>query len=191
MPLALRLETYLAKKKLTAVEKISRGFSAEIYLVQTQTGKKRALKIERDDSPRRDFIYKESEYLKMANHVQVGPKLIDADYENRVVLMTFVDGIPFGKWALEKTTTKTKLNRCIQSLLKQADQLDRIGLDHGQLAGKGKNILVTKTGQPVIIDFEKASPVRKPHNRGQIESFLFKNPHSFLVKTVKEKTGRE
>ncbi|MFH1663489.1 MAG: hypothetical protein ABH986_01615, partial [archaeon] len=59
---------------------------------------------------------------------------------------------------------------------------------HGQLAGRGVNILVCK-GLPVIIDFEKASIQRKTHNRTVLESFLFKNPHSLITKKVKEILG--
>ena len=66
--------------------------------------------------------------------------------------------------------------------------MDEIGLDHGQLAGKGRNILVRKN-RPVIIDFEKASQVRKPGNFSQLKSFLFLNPHSSISGKVKEILG--
>jgi len=64
--------------------------------------------------------------------------------------------------------------------------MDEIGLDHGQLAGKGANIIVKRNLRPVIIDFEKASQKRKCHNVNQLKSFLFRNPNSEIAKKVKE-----
>ncbi len=187
MTIIERLHSFEAAHKLNIIAKISRGFSAEIHLVTNQRGKKFALKIERDDSGRRDFVYKESEHLRLANTVNVGPRLIETDYENKCILMEFIDGEPFYKWVMNENPSNARLKKCIADLLKQARRLDDVGLDHGQLAGRGKNILVKKNGLPVIIDFEKGSQARKPHNTGQLESFLFKNPHSQLTKTINEK----
>jgi predicted Ser/Thr protein kinase len=63
--------------------------------------------------------------------------------------------------------------------------LTGLGLDHGQIAGRGKNILV-RNDLAVIIDFEKASQVRKCNNENKVKSFLFKSPHSAIVKKVKK-----
>jgi predicted Ser/Thr protein kinase len=76
-------------------------------------------------------------------------------------------------------------------LFRQAKKLDAIGLDHGQLGGKGKNILVKKNGKPIIIDFEKASDHRRVHNQTQLEAFLFKNPHSGIAKRIRALLGKD
>ncbi len=186
MILEERIKQFLSKHKLKAVRKIAHGFAAEVHEVKNARGKRFALKIERDKSRRRDFVHKETEYLKKANSVQVGPALISSDYENKAILMEFIDGEPFYRWVLEKNPSKKKLKHCLQSLLMQAFRLDSIGLDHGQLAGKGKNILVTKSGEPVIIDFEKASLVRRVHNQTQLQSFLFQNPNSAIAQKIRE-----
>jgi predicted Ser/Thr protein kinase len=117
MDLSTRLKTYLDRHRLRAIEKIGRGFAAETHLVRDARGKRSVIKIERDDSPRRDFTYKESEYLRAANTVRVGPKLLDADYDLRCVRMEFIDGVPFGKWLLDenKPPTKTKLRKCVRN----------------------------------------------------------------------------
>ena len=184
------LEKFLKKRKLEISEKISKGYSSEVFLVEDSKGKKFALKVEKGKSPRMGFFTKETAHLKAANSVGVGPKLIDCDEESRAVLMEFIEGITFEKYVFETNVSKKQLHKVITELLKQARKIDKIGLDHGQLAGSGRNILVRK-GRPVIIDFEKASQTRRAGNFNQLKSFLFLNPHSSISKKVREIMGND
>ncbi len=181
-----RLNCFLQAHSLKLVNKISKGFSAEVFEVRNENGKRFALKIEKNKSPRKEMAQKEARFLQKANSVGVGPPLIGFDLENRAILMELIDGIPFGKWVLKESVSKKQLRGIIGSLLLQAQKLDSIGLDHGQLAGKGRNILVQSDSKPVIIDFEKASDKRRVHNRTQLESFLFRNPHSAISVRVRD-----
>ncbi|MBU0635461.1 hypothetical protein KKE06_00355 [Candidatus Micrarchaeota archaeon] len=183
-----RLNDFLKENDLTFVERISKGFSAEVFKVKNKKGRVMALKIEKPKSPRQNMVIKERLFLEKANAIGIGPKLLDCDEENRVVLLEFISGKPFGQWIFE-TNSKKQVQTVTANLLKQAKKLDSLGLDHGQLAVKGKNILVQSNAKPVIIDFEKASLTRGTHNQTQLESFLFKNPHSRITKRVKELIG--
>lgn len=185
-----RLQAYAKAKCLSILKKLAKGYSSEVFLVENSAGQKFALKIEKDKSPRKDMVKKEAANLALANSVGIGPKLFDFDEENRCLLLEYVEGKPFGKWIFEKGVAKKKLQKVVDSLLTQTKKLDKIGLDHGQLAGKGANILVCD-GSPVIIDFEKASQVRKPHNSTQLESFLFKNKFSAIARTVRQIMGKD
>ena len=98
--------------------------------------------------------------------------------------MEFIKGKTFNEW-LFANPSKKELEKCLNELFLQAKKLDEIGLDHGQLAGKGKNILV-RNGLPVIIDFEKASQNRKCHNCTQLEAFIYRNPNSAIAKKINE-----
>jgi putative serine/threonine protein kinase len=184
-----RLSVFLAANSLQFVQRISKGFSSEVFEVRDRNGKRFALKIEKDKSPRREMVQKEARYLAQANAVGVGPNLFGFDLDNRCILMELVEGEPFGKWVLKESVSEKQLRRVVVSLLEQAKKLDSLGLDHGQLAGKGKNILVKPDGEPVIIDFEKASDHRKVHNRTQLGAFLFRNPNSPVAKRVQELLG--
>ena len=184
------LGKFLKKRKLEISEKISKGYSSEVFLVANSNGKKFALKVEKGKSPRMGFFTKETAHLKAANSVGVGPKLIDCDEESRAVLMEFIEGITFEKYVFETNVSKKQLHKVITELLKQARKIDKIGLDHGQLAGSGRNILV-REGKPVIIDFEKASQTRRAGNFNQLKSFLFLNPHSSISKKVREIMGND
>ena len=178
------LELFLDEKKLFFVERVGKGHSSQIFLVKDKNGKKFVAKVERLDSTRFKMAERESEHLKKANSLGIGPKLKLVDLEKRIVLMEFIDGKTFSEWLFLKPGKKV-LEGFVKELFEQATALDKAGLDHGQLAGKGKNILV-RNNKPVIIDWEKGSELRKCHNRAVIEGFLFKNPNSAFARIVKE-----
>ena len=181
-----RLELFLKEKSLFLAEKISKGYSSEIFLVKNKKGKKFALKIEKEKSPRKEMAEREAGNLRLANSAGIGPKLFGFDLEKRIILMEYIEGLTFSKW-LFSNPPKKDLKKILESLLSQAKKLDEIGLDHGQLAGKGKNILIeSKTLKPIIVDFEKASQNRKCGNYNQLFSLFYKNPYSELTKKIKE-----
>ncbi|MCX6799003.1 MAG: hypothetical protein NTW59_02820 [Candidatus Diapherotrites archaeon] len=188
-----RLNGFLKEKRLSLARKLAKGWSSEIFLVRNSKGKKFVAKVEREKSKRWRMAEREAENLTLANSAGVGPKLAGFDLEKRVILMGFVEGKTFSEW-LFSGPKKKQLQSFVRELLKQAKALDKIGLDHGQLAGKGANILVhMRKGKalPVIIDFEKASAARKCHNAAVIEAFLFRNPHGAVAKKVKELLWKE
>ncbi len=178
------LKEFLKQKKLFFEKKLGRGFSSHIFLVKNKKGKYFVVKMEKDDSTRLNMAEKEAENLEKANTIGIGPKLIDTDFEKRIVLMEFIEGPRFSDWVFENPS-ETILTRFVKELQRQTKALDKIGLDHGQLAGRGRNILVRK-GLPVIIDFEKASCNRKCHNFSVIESFLFKSPKGAIAAEIKK-----
>ncbi|MBU2477013.1 hypothetical protein KKG83_06090 [Candidatus Micrarchaeota archaeon] len=184
------LSEFLKKTGLKLDKKIAKGHSSEVFLVKK--GKKSfALKIEKVKSTRKDMAEREVENLLKANSISVGPKLYDFDLKKRIILMEYIKGKTFSSWlfGLKKNKeNKKKLKKFTEELFLQAEKMDKAGLDHGQLAGRGVNILVKKN-LPVIIDFEKASQKRKTHNKTVLESFLLKNPHSEITRKVKEILG--
>ncbi len=182
------LKEFLQEKKLLFEKKLGRGFSSHIFLAKNKKGKYFVIKMEKHDSTRFKMAEREAENLEKVNEVGIGPKLIDTDFEKRIVLMEFIEGPRFSDWIFAEPS-KTVLTHFIKELQRQAKALDKIGLDHGQLAGQGRNILVRK-GMPVIIDFEKASCNRKCHNFSVIESFLFKSPKGAIAAEIKKIMGK-
>jgi putative serine/threonine protein kinase len=181
-----RLRVFLEKKGLFLVKTLAKGFSSRVFLVKDGKGKKFAVKLERFDSPRKDQVEREARNLMKVNRERIGPKLVAWSKKERALLLEYVEGPTFSAWLLEKHPAKKEVKKVVKALLRQAKKLDCMHLDHGQLAGKGKNILVRKA-LPVILDFEKASEKRKPHNVSQLKAFLFCNPHSAIAKKVREK----
>jgi predicted Ser/Thr protein kinase len=121
------LQDFLEKRNLKIVKKVSKGFSAEIFLVENQSGKKFALKVERKDSPRKNMLQKEVSNLKLANSKNIGPKLIGFDESANAVLMEFIDGPTFNEWLFEKNPSKKALKKFVDELLRQARVLDGAG----------------------------------------------------------------
>lgn len=171
---------------MKTLAKIGKGYSSEIFLVEIN-GKKFALKKERQKSPRIDMVKKEAESLLLANSAGIGPRLFAFDLEKKELLLEYIDSFTFSEWLFKHNPSKKRLQKFLSGLFSQAKKLDEIGLDHGQLAGKGKNILVKKRGfSPAIIDFEKASTKRKCHNVSQLKSLVYRSKHSAITKKIAE-----
>ncbi len=169
-------------RELVVQTRISSGRSSDVYRVKDGQNV-RALKIEKTKSPRVNMVKKEVNNLFAANAVNVGPRFFEADAVQKAILMEFVDGEPFGTWAIRAEPKKLLL--VLKKILGQARRLDAAGIDHGQLAGKMHNILVGKKNRVTIIDFEKASQNRKTHNERQLQGFLLRNPGGKLAGLIR------
>jgi len=96
-----RLNEFLAKHRLKLVRLIAKGHSSFVFLVN-RGQKKFALKLEREDSPRRNMLEKEVRNLKKANKLGIGPKLYNYDKKRRIILMEYVEGKTFNEWLFEE-----------------------------------------------------------------------------------------
>lgn len=185
-----RLEAFCDRRKLKPGKLLAKGHSSRIFLVQR--GKKKFIaKVERSDSGREHMLEKEAFNLKLANSEHIGPRLSTYDFFYRILLMEYIEGKTFKEWLFSKKRNKQEVSLVARELLRQGKKLDRLGLDHGQLAGRGVNILVRKGKhpKPVIIDFEKGSTHRKCHNKAVLEAFLFKNKNGAVAKRVRDLLG--
>ena len=175
----------VAGRDFVVLGKISKGYTSDVFLVEDKKHRQFALKAEKQKSPRVNMVEKEALNLLFVNAFGIGPRLECFDPAQRVVVMEFVDGPTFDRWLFQKKPSAKVLSAFVKEALSQAETLDRIGISHGQLAGKGRNILVRKN-TPMIIDFEKASNKRRCRNQNQLRALLFENPNSAIVKRVKE-----
>lgn len=165
-------QAWLRERGYTLPTFHAKGKSAGVWCVR-KNRKKFAVKVEHAKSTRVGMVEKEVENLRAANKLGIGPKLVDSNSALKLILMEFVEGVPLGEW-LQSPRTTASTKRVLRSIFAQAHTLDEGKLDHGQLAGKLHNILVGKSGKIWIIDFEKASLKRKPHNVNQLLS-CFRN----------------
>ncbi len=190
--------------KFEKIKQIAKGWSSYVWLVKTEDGRELVLKEVREKSPRKDLAEREGKMLLLANKAGVGPKAEEVNFEENYVLMEYVKGKKLVDWILsevfEKNTARQVVWEFLKKLYKQLLALDSVNLSHNQLQ-VGKNILVVerigekleKEFVPVIIDFEKASIKENNHtkNIGQIEAFLFYNPHSIVANKMREKLNAE
>ena len=167
---------------------IARGMNAGVWKVK-KGGKFFAAKMAHRKSRRVRMTEKEALYLQMANTLNIGPRLVESDVNENILVMDFVKGIPLAKW-LNKNNSKTLLKKLLVKIFAQARKLDEGKLDHGQLGGKLHNILVDAKNNPHIIDFEKASYVRKPRNVNGLVHTLLSGHTGFSVR-IRESLSEE
>ena len=88
--------------------------------------KKVAVKIRRNDSPRKNLI-KEAGLLKIINKHKIGPKLIA--FSKNFLVMEYLDGEKIGDWvgSLKKKGNFPQLKTVIKKILEDCYGLDRIG----------------------------------------------------------------
>jgi putative serine/threonine protein kinase len=131
--------------------------------------RKIAIKIRRLDAGRKMMLH-EAEMLRIANGVNVGPRLYGVS--DNVLLMQLIDGHGIVDWLAKKPRAKTVKN-ILRNVLEQCWRLDKIGLDHGELSRAPKHIIINSKEEPFIVDFETASVDRKPANVTSVCQFLF------------------
>jgi putative serine/threonine protein kinase len=134
-------------------------------------GKPVALKIRRLDADR-PSMHEEARLLRVANSVNVGPRLITAT--RNFLVMDLFPGAPLFRWAEASGSRSGSVRQVLSNLLSACFRLDAIGLDHGELSHAPKNVLVGGDGKACIVDFESASMVRRMANvTSLLQYFLF------------------
>lgn len=166
--LGVKALEFSGEKQAFNVPVLGKGCVGIVVLAHTESGKI-ALKIRRVDADRARMQH-EAEMLKVANELNVGPKLLGVSHN--FLLTQFIDGELLPKW-LEKCKGKTRLKRVLEEVLEQCWRLDKAGLDHGELSHAPKHVIINGEHRVFIVDFETASLKRKPSNVTSIAQFLF------------------
>jgi len=128
------------------------------------------LKIRRTDANRIN-MYDEVVYQSLANSIGIGPFLVN--YSENFILMEFVRGLNILDWYGRKNTEIDRILKCTVSILEQCFLLDCLKLDHGQLNRTDRHIIISKQGNPTILDFETSSTRRRPSNVTSISQGIF------------------
>jgi len=130
-----------------------------------------ALKMRRSDADR-PSMSEEARLLRLANAVDVGPRLITAT--RNLIAMELVEGIPLFRWAEAAGVRQRTVKHVMSHLLDACFRLDAVGLDHGELSHAPRNVLISHDVEPCIVDFESASMVRRVANvTSLLQYFLF------------------
>ena len=152
--------SFQGKLEIGTINILGKGYVGIVVL--GKIGKKKvAVKIRRNDSPRKN-LKREAELLKIINKHKIGPKLV-ASSKNFLV-MEYLEGKKIGDWvgSLKKKGNSPQLKTVIKKILEDCYSLDRIGLDHGELSNLSKHVIVGR--KITIIDFESSSTDRKVSN---------------------------
>ena len=158
-------------KEIFGVKVLGKGCVGVVVSAQTSTGRV-ALKILRTDADRAGFEH-EASMLKLANSIDVGPRL--HDFSSRFLVMEHLSGLPLPEWVktLAGRGRKNRLKSVLRGLLEACYKLDHLGLDHGELSRAPKHIIVGEHDSVEIVDFETASDKRRPSNVTSLCQYLF------------------
>lgn len=158
--LGIRSVTFSGHTVLNNLPVLGKGYVGVVLL--SKLGKNQvALKIRRIDSSR-DDMKNEAKLLKLANQVNVGPKVIDSS--KNFIIMEYVEGKKIIDWVRELNGrgSSAKLKTVIRKVLEDCYRMDKANLDHGELSYIHKHVIVGRS--PCIIDFESSSVNRRTSN---------------------------
>ena len=159
--LGVKSVAFFGSSTINNLQVLGKGYVGIVILAKKRTNLI-ALKIRRTDSQRKE-MKNESKLLKLANNVNVGPKLIDVS--KNFVLMEYLEGEKIGQWVktLRGKGSSKKTKWVIKQILEDCFRLDQMGFDHGELSSISKHVIIGKS-KATIIDFESSSTNRRVSN---------------------------
>jgi len=147
---------------------LGKGFVG-IVVIAHLNGQKVAIKIRRMDADRADLLH-EAAMITKANSIGVAPVLVAAS--KNFLLMQLIDGELLPNW-LKTNKNNSAVKQVLTEILEQCFRLDELGLDHGELSKAPKHLLVDKSGNAFIVDFETSSVTRRVANVTAVCQYLF------------------
>jgi putative serine/threonine protein kinase len=186
--LGIRSFSFTGSTTLNNLPVLGKGYVGVVVL-SNQGKSKVALKIRRIDSSRSE-MGAEAKLLRLANEVDVGPKLLDSS--KNFIIMEYLEGKKIFDWIrdLKGRGSAAKLRDMIRKVLEDCYTLDKIRLDHGELSHLHKHVII---GSKVsIIDFESASVNRRTSNvTSATQSIFIGSGIANLVKKIIKEPNRK
>ena len=121
------------------------------------------VKMAREDSPSRDCIIKEKQFLQKLNKYKIGPEVYFAN-NNLLVMEKIIGDIIFN---IDLHSHKY----IIVSILNQCFKMDKLGISKFEMTNPYKHIFINKR-KVTMIDFERCIYTEKPKNVTQFCEYL-------------------
>ena len=177
--LGIKSVSFDGPTELEGLKILGKGYVGVVVLAKIKNNVF-AVKIRRIDAPRKR-MQDEARFQKIANNVNVGPKLIQAS--KNFLVMEYIKGEKIINWAKKTETKSPEIRHVINNVLRDCFLLDHAGLDHGELSTIDKHVIVNKS--ITIIDFESSSIKRKASNVSAAVQAIFIG--TGLSKIIKKK----
>jgi putative serine/threonine protein kinase len=162
---------FSGRHRIEGIPVLGKGHTGLVLMADTSQGVL-ALKTRRVDADRFSMEH-EARILREANTFGVGPRLVK--WSKNFLLMELVEGVYLSDWIKTITPVKAgELKRILRLVLDQARQLDRAGIDHGELVRLRRHVILSNE-KPKIVDFESASKNRRVSNVTTVIQSLFLN----------------
>ena len=168
--LKIKSISFTGQTAIGSLQILGKGYVGVVVLAKKRNNLV-ALKIRRLDSQRSE-MQSEAKLLKLANTVNVGPKLYDAS--KNFLVMEYLEGDKIGDWiqSLKGSGSSKKLKLIVRIILEDCYRLDQMGFDHGELSSISKHVIVGKL-RTTLIDFESSSVNRRASNVTSITQAIF------------------
>jgi len=159
--LGINKVSFVGDTEINSISVLGKGYVGIVVLAK-RNSKNVALKMRRTDSPR-VRMQEEANLLQIVNQVKVGPKYF-ANSKNFIV-MEFLDGKKIFDWVgeLKVRGSASRLKNILRKVITDCYNLDKIGLDHGELSTLSKHVIIGKN-KVSLIDFESSSTNRQVSN---------------------------
>ena len=146
---------------------IAQGKRGEVFR-GTLKGKPVAIKRLRKDTEARLAVEREISFTKMLNRHGIGPKYLlrGDDYAVR----EFVEGVTFSEFLPKASVLQAR--KVLRQVIRQCATMDAMGISKEEMLRPVKDLLITKEGKAVLIDFERCHRTEKPHNVTQFFQFI-------------------
>lgn len=159
----------IGRTKIGKMAIAGKGSVSIVLKVKTKS-KICALKIRRTDA-NRETMKREVSMHKIANSVDVGPKLFG--FSKNLITMEFIEGLSIVDWVKQQDITSNEVRKVAISILEQCYNLDKAHMDHGELSCINHHVIISKLNTVNIIDFESSSTQRKSCNVTTAAQSLF------------------
>lgn len=176
---------FTGKASANNIPVLGKGYVGIVAIAHI-SGKSIAVKMRRSDADRESLAH-EADMLQKANLVGVGPRFIGVS--KNFLLSQLIDGDLLVEW-LQTHKDKALVRRVLGDILEQCWRLDEAGLDHGELSKAPRHLLVDRSDEPFIVDFETASVTRRVANVTAVCQYLFAG-NSQVPKLVAEVCGEK
>ena len=137
------------------------------------TNKKIAVKIKNQKSEATGRIGNEIKFLRILNKKGIGPKLLLTGDE--FLAYELVEGKNISQFlgALgNKPSNKKTILGIIKKVMLQLYEMDKLSINKEEMSHPQKHILISKSNEPVLIDFERCKYTISPSNVTQFCDFL-------------------
>lgn len=167
------MDKAFAEELWNSKEYFAKGKRGIVY-VAVAGRKKYVIKCKNPASEKDGAIQNEARFNELVNKQGIGPKFFYYDSDKDFLVREFVEGKPFMKWFAEEPSVMKGglLKMVLVDILKQCRALDVAGINKLELTKPHKDIIISSSGKPFIIDFERCRNVSRPKNVTQFCQFL-------------------
>jgi predicted Ser/Thr protein kinase len=142
---------------------------ALVYLTKGKRGKIYVDKNRAVKKSTSDHVSNEVLWLKILNKKKIGPKLISSSKNS--FSYCFVKGEFLPEW-IGKQKSKKEVLKVLKKVLEQCRIMDQLRMNKLEMHNPYKHIIVKRSSQPVLIDFERCYETEKPKNTTQFCQYL-------------------